>query len=61
MELGMEGWRDLLTGPAIPAEAVNWERVVAYPEEAAASEDTGRLDAEDTIGDPPFEEKDDEE
>ncbi|MEK3875534.1 MULTISPECIES: hypothetical protein [unclassified Paenibacillus] len=52
-------WSDALSEQDIPAEAVNWDNIIADPEDAGLDEDAGLLDAGATIGELPAE--DDEE
>ncbi|WP_179090436.1 hypothetical protein [Paenibacillus sp. FSL R7-0337] len=47
-------WSDALSEQDIPAEAVNWDNIIAGPEDA------GLLDADATIGELPAEDDDEE-
>lgn len=51
-------WSDALAGQDIPAEAVDWENIIAGPEEEGMSEEAQRLDADATIGELPAEDED---
>ncbi|QQZ63526.1 hypothetical protein JI735_14365 [Paenibacillus sonchi] len=53
MEKGWYDWSDALSEQDIPAEVVDWASIVEPGEEEALTEDSGRLDAEATIGEPP--------
>ncbi|WP_157764242.1 hypothetical protein [Paenibacillus riograndensis] len=53
MEKGWYDWSDALSEQDIPAEAVDWASIVEPGEEEALTEDSGRLDAEATIDEPP--------
>ena len=53
MEKELRGWNDALSEQDIPAEAVNWQSVIAMPDEEELTAGAGQLDAEDTIGEPP--------
>lgn len=57
MEKGPNAWSDALSVQAIPAEIVNWENIIASPEDIEPDGDSEHLDAEATIGDPPTEEE----
>ena len=54
-------WSDVLSEQDIPAEAVNWDNIIAGPEDAGLDEDAGLLDADATIGELPVEDDEDEE
>jgi hypothetical protein len=53
MEKERNNWSDALSEQDIPAEAVDWESIIADPEEEELSGDAERLDAEATIGELP--------
>ncbi|WP_340021612.1 hypothetical protein MHI24_21770 [Paenibacillus sp. FSL K6-1096] len=46
-------WSDALSEQDIPAEAVNWENIIADPKNEELDAAPGLLDAEATIGEPP--------
>ncbi|MEK3795759.1 hypothetical protein MKX42_28840 [Paenibacillus sp. FSL R7-0204] len=50
-------WSDALSEQDIPAEAVNWDNIIADPEDAELDEDAGLLDADATIGELPAEDE----
>lgn len=49
-------WSDALSEQDIPAEAVNWDNIIAGPEDEDLDAEPGLLDAEATIGDLPTDE-----
>ncbi|MEK3713040.1 hypothetical protein [Paenibacillus sp. FSL R7-0333] len=50
-------WSDALSEQDIPAEAVNWDNIIAGPEDAGLDEDAVLLDADATIGELPAEDE----
>lgn len=56
MEQRLNIWSDVLKEQDIPAEAVDWESIIAVPEDEV-DDDSEKLDAEGTIGEPPYTEE----
>lgn len=53
-------WSDALSEQNIPAEAVNWENIIADPEDEDLDADPGLLDAGATIGELPADEEEED-
>lgn len=58
MDKERNNWSDALSEQDIPAEAVDWESIIADPEEEELDGDAGLLDAEATIGELSAEDED---
>ncbi|QUL55942.1 hypothetical protein KDC22_05200 [Paenibacillus tritici] len=58
MDKELNHWSDALSEQDIPAEAVQWENIIADPEDAGLDEAAALLDAEATIGELPAEDED---
>ncbi|MNI88992.1 hypothetical protein D3C73_1463410 [compost metagenome] len=56
MDRGPNDWIDTLSEQDIPAEAVNWDEIIADPDEEPGL-DAGYLDADATIGEPEADEE----
>lgn len=53
MEQRLNIWSDVLKEQDIPAEVVDWDNIISVPEDEVDA-DSEKLDAEDTIGEPPY-------
>ncbi|ULO06640.1 hypothetical protein H1230_27210 [Paenibacillus sp. 19GGS1-52] len=53
MEQRLNIWSDVLKEQDIPAEVVDWESIIAVPEDEFDA-DSEKLDAEEMIGESPY-------